>query len=52
MTIVFDAPNGVWVAMGAFEGRPYLAEGATPGEAFNNAVACAQESARAREVAA
>ena len=48
MTIVFDAPNGVWVAMGGFEGRPYVAEGETAEDAFNNAVACAQESARAR----
>lgn len=41
MSIIFDDRSGVWVAMGAHEGRPYLAEGATPGDAFNNAVICA-----------
>ena len=45
MTIVYDAPNGVWVAMGTYEGRPYLAEGATPEEAFNEAVTLAWECA-------
>jgi len=46
MTIVYDAPNGVWVAMGTYDGRPYLAEGSTPEEAFNEAVTLARERAQ------
>ena len=43
MKITFDATHGVWVAMGVYRGIPYLAEGATPGDAYNAAVTCAAE---------
>lgn len=41
MTINYDPFNSVWVAHGEHEGRPYLAEGSTPEEAFNEAVTLA-----------
>lgn len=44
MTIVFDDRHGVWVAMGVHEGRPYLAEGATPEDAYNSAAILISET--------
>lgn len=43
MTITFDSSGLVWVASGTHQGIPYIAEGTSAEEAYNNAVTCVSE---------